>query len=206
MWDTGVPARSASAIRTVSIVTPCLKNEFFCPDLLQPCGTSPCSTRSQLLGRSSAARPPPNVEFVNAAMIASQLQHVSPYSGQAPRSLALILPCNTKSSVDLSFCESGLKETSCGIRAEDSKQGVTSSLAIVDFGCAESESTAQNCKLCRLDDATAGRCPVGQYVYSIAAVNSDKDSSDSLKISVRNFILYIHLLPLLIQLCGFPAF
>lgn len=188
-FDPAAPGRSVSATRTVTVVSPCLTGQLYCPDLPgEPCGTSPCSVRSLLVGQGAIqglgtpdeAQPLPRVRF--AAAIIPALTGVTAQPGKLwPQvSLDVTVPCGMPSPVPLQLCTAASAASSCGVVAEVLQAGTvvqpqaplqlyqTAGYA-PEQACSAVSIAAGTCMLCSADAISRGLCMAGWHELTYTA-------------------------------------
>lgn len=147
------------------------------------CGSSTCFLRTML---RTTERPPPEVALTGKALDAARLAEPESVtiSARTPAKLTVQSVCGAPPPVQVAVCgaEALANRPECGLALLDSQDAVMDGLELVRPACTDLASCTYTCTYAR---ALQGRCPVGVHAFIVAAVNSARDLSQGLPITVR---------------------
>jgi hypothetical protein len=175
VYDSSVPPKSAHETRILRIISPCPPDSgaIHCPNLAQPCGTSPCSVRSAILGRGQADEA--KSKF-NLHLHSSVTLPVISSPGSVP-SLKLSWPCSARPPLELAIC--GNDTLSCFVHAQtNTLDGLTLRV------WAPSSPSIDIKQVCSFSALSLGTCPNGDHTVHFQMFSRDTEVSDLATLNV----------------------
>jgi hypothetical protein len=175
VYDSSVPPKSAHVTRTLRIISPCPPESvaIHCPNLVQPCGTTACSVRSAILGRSQVVETESNF---NLHFHSSITLPVLSLPGSGP-SLNASWPCSARPPLDLAIC--GNETSSCFVYAQtNTPAGLTMRV------WAPSSPSVDIKQVCSVSALSLGTCPKGDHTVHFQMFSRDTEVSDMATLNV----------------------
>jgi hypothetical protein len=175
VYDSSVPPKSAHETRILRIVSPCPPDSgaIHCPNLAQPCGTSPCSVRSAILGSGQAdeAESNFNLHFHSSITLpVVSLPRLGP-------NLKASWPCSARPPLDLAIC--GNDTLSCFVHAQtNTLDGLTLRV------WAPSSPSIDIKQVCSVSALSLGTCPKGYHTVRFQMFSRDTEASDIATLNV----------------------
>jgi hypothetical protein len=179
VYDSSVPPKSAHETRILRIISPCPPDSgaIHCPNLAQPCGTSPCSVRSAILGRGQAdeAKSKFNLHFEVEFHSSITLPVIS-LPGLGP-SLKASWPCSARPPLDFAICWNNT--SSCFVHAQ------TNTLDGLTLRVWAPNSLSIDIKqVCSVSALSLGTCPKGDHTVRFQMFSRDTEVSDIATLNV----------------------
>jgi hypothetical protein len=175
VYDSSVPSKSVHETRTLRIISPCRPDSgaIHCPNLGQPCGTSPCSVRSAILGSGKVPEAESNF---NLHFHSSITLPVIILPGLGP-SLSASWPCSARPPLDLAIC--GNDTSSCFVHAQtNTLDGLTLRV------WAPSSPSTDIKQVCSISALSLGTCPKGDHTVLFQMFSRDTEVSDIATLNV----------------------
>jgi hypothetical protein len=175
VYDNSFPPNAAHENRTVRIVSPCRagRGVIHCPNLAQPCGTSPCSFRSAILETDQAIGDGTKLSLHFHRGIATPAVS-PPFLGTR---LNVSWPCSAGPPLDLAICPNDT--SSCFVHTESQP------LAGVKLRVWTPISTSNHItEGCSVSSLSLGVCPRGNHTVNFQIFLGDREISDMATLNV----------------------
>jgi hypothetical protein len=169
VFDDSVPARSATAVRTVTLVAPCEPGHRWCPEE-RLCSALPCDQRAMLLPVTLRDTTAPTITFPKLDRSLSEgaaRQMVVVYGVSQPQ--LDLMPCSTApvnksasaAEPSASEEEGWQEEAACWAYAWDDVDGDVSRFITVE----QNRVDCPGCPACPLESVATAACFPGEYTY-----------------------------------------
>jgi hypothetical protein len=175
VYDNSSPPNAAHENRNLRIVSPCPAGRgiVHCPNLAQPCGTSPCSFRSAILGKDQALGAETKLSLQFHWSIATPAVSL-PLLGT---SLTVSWPCSAGPPLDLAICPNDT--SSCFVHTG------SQTLAGVNLRVWTPISTSIHItEGCSVSSLALGVCPRGNHTVNFQIFLGDREISDRATLNV----------------------